>query len=196
MAGLRGLWTLPPSRRERVIVWPKAYECVWSKAQPVLEALQLAWDRIRPCTLHLLAMNADVYPWFKALPEEIRAQCRFSRQRVPRAEVFQLLSKARVLLAPSLVDGIPNSLYEAMACGALPIVSPLVTIKTAVEAERNVLFARNLYPQEIAEALVRAMSDDALADAAVERNLELVARLADRARIGPAVADYYRRLAS
>jgi hypothetical protein len=43
------------------------------------------------------------------------------------------MARSRVMLAPSLVDGIPNSLYAAMACGAFPIVSPLDTITTVVE---------------------------------------------------------------
>ena len=97
--------------------------------------------------------------------------------------------------APSLSDRIPNSMYEAMACGAFPVVSPLDTIRDLVAAERNVLFARNLYPQEISDALCRAMSDNALVDAAAERNLEIVKRVADRATIKPRVIKFYERLA-
>ena len=82
------------------------------------------------------------------------------------------------MLAPSLVDGTPNSMFEAMAAGALPIVSPLETIRAIVEDARNVLFAGNLYPDEIAEALVRAMTDDSFVDEASTVNLDLVRRLA------------------
>ena len=89
------------------------------------------------------------------------------------------------MLAPSLTDGIPNTLYEAMAAGAFPIVSPLDTIQPIVKNERNVLFARNLYPQEIAEALCRAMHDDELVDHAAERNLKLVRKIADRSQFDP-----------
>jgi glycosyltransferase involved in cell wall biosynthesis len=105
------------------------------------------------------------------------------------------MTKARVMLAPSLVDGVPNSMYEAMAAGAFPIVSPLDTIRPLVENETNVLFARNLYPNEIADALCRAMSDDALVDAAAQRNLALARRIADRSKIKTRVIEYYERLA-
>jgi glycosyltransferase involved in cell wall biosynthesis len=107
-----------------------------------------------------------------------------------------MMPEARVLLAPSLVDGTPNSMLEAMACGTFPIVSPLETIRHFVEHERNVLFARNLYPQEIADALVRAMSDDELVDAAAENNLELVRRFANRAQIRQRVIGLYEELAT
>ncbi len=99
------------------------------------------------------------------------------------------------MLAPSLVDGVPNSLYEAMACGSFPIVSPLETITTLVENGRNVLFARNLYPEEIADSLVRAMTDDRLVDNAATLNVEIVTRLADRREIERRVVDYYGKLA-
>ena len=105
------------------------------------------------------------------------------------------MAQARVLLAPSLADGIPNILYEAMATGAFPIVSRLEAIRLVVENEQNVLFAHNLYPHEIAEALSRAMSDDALVDGAARRNLELVRRVADRSKIRPCVIKYYETLA-
>jgi hypothetical protein len=82
-----------------------------------------------------------------------------------------------------------------MACGAFPIVSPLDTISSVVAERINVLFARNLYPQEIAQALIEAMSDDVLVDKAARTNLELVKHLADRATIGPRVLQYYRKMA-
>jgi glycosyltransferase involved in cell wall biosynthesis len=109
--------------------------------------------------------------------------------------VLALLPQARVMLAPTLIDGVPNSLYEAMACGAFPILSPIETIRSVVQHEENVLFARNLYPHEIADALARAMTDDALVAAAAEKNLALVRRIASRDLIRPRVIEFYERLA-
>jgi glycosyltransferase involved in cell wall biosynthesis len=96
--------------------------------------------------------------------------------------------------APSLVDGVPNSLYEAMAFGALPIVSPLATITPVVKQDENVLFARNLYPDEIAAALVRALTDDALVDGAAQYNLRLVEKIANRQTIRKQVINFYNKL--
>ena len=192
--GLRQRWHGPPSER-RVIVWPKAYDSAWGKMLGVFEALKLCWDRIQPCEIHMLSMDADSRMWFWTLPEAIR-QASHTHARVPRAEVLQLMPRARVMLAPALTDGVPNSLYEAMACGAFPIVSPLETIFPVVESEQNVLFARTLYPHEIAAALTRAMTDDALVDAAASRNLEVVRRVASRETIRPRIIEYYEKLAT
>jgi len=183
-----------PSAR-RTILWPKAYECPWSKALPVFEALKLCWERIQPCAVEMLATDAEARMWYWSLPEPVREGCR-PHERIPRARALELMTEARVMLAPSLVDGVPNSMYEAMAAGALPVVSPLDTIRPLVEGGRNVLFARNLYPEEIAAALARAMADDALVDSAARENLALVRRVADRGEIRARVIDFYERLAA
>ena len=185
--------SIKPSKRERIILWPKAYESPWSKAAPVLEAIQQAWVNISPCEFHITAMTPEVRMWFWSLPEEIRKHCKVY-ERVPRNLVLDLMKRARVLLAPSLIDGVPNILYEAMACGAFPIVSPLETITNLIKQDENVLFARNLYPNEIADALIRAMMDDELVDQAAHKNLRLVREIADRKSIRKKVIDYYQNL--
>ena len=186
-------WNGSPSTR-RVILWPKVYEWPWSKAMPIYEALKLSWDRIQPCEVEMLAATPDARMYYWTLPEDMRRACHL-RERVPRSEALRVMTRARVMLAPSLVDGTPNSMFEAMAAGALPIVSPLETIRPLVKDEENVLFARNLYPEEIATALIRAMMDDELVDEAARRNLELVSRIANRDEVRARVVKFYESLA-
>jgi glycosyltransferase involved in cell wall biosynthesis len=142
----------------------------------------------------MLCMSPDARMWYNALPSEIKRNC-LVYERIPREAVLSLLQQSRVMLAPSLVDGVPNSLYEAMAAGAFPIVSPLETISSVVRKEQNVLFARNLYPQEIAEALIQGMNDDTLVDNAAQKNRDLVRRLADRSYLGLRVVHFYSEIA-
>lgn len=189
---LRRSRTLPASS-SRLVVMPKAYDCPASKVLPVFEALKLCWDRIQPCEVHFTAATPEAEMWFMTLPFHIRTDCRL-HPRIAPARLLEMMACSRAVLAPSLTDGVPNVLYESMATGSLPIVSPIETLIGLVEEDANVLFARNLYPQEIAAALVRAMTDDALVDAAVERNYALVGRLADRRTIRALVADNYRAL--
>jgi glycosyltransferase involved in cell wall biosynthesis len=174
----------------REIVFPKGYELPWSKCLPVFEALQSCWDDIVPCRVHILNVSPEIRTWFYTLPLHIRANC-ILYNRLPREEFLNLLANARVLLIPSLVDGVPNSLYEAMALSAIPIVSPLETIRSVVEDEKNAIFARNLYPQEIARALTTAMTNDALVECIAATNLELVRRIANRAIIKRNVLEFY-----
>ncbi len=190
--GLRAMWTLPPSKRERVIVWPKAYETYTAKAMPVFEAILKVWDRIQPCRIEMLWMvQSDVQIWYEKLfPDEVKATCP-AFGRLTRDETLDRIAKARVMLAPSLSDGIPNTMMEAMALGAAPLVSPLDTIEPVVRNEENVLFARNLYPDEVAEALVRLMSDDDLVDRMAENNLVRVRQMADRKDVKKRALAFY-----
>jgi glycosyltransferase involved in cell wall biosynthesis len=184
---------IPPSARQRVIYWPKAYEGTSSKSLPILEAIQLAWEKIKPCTIYLTAINDETEAWLATLPDEIKKNC-IASLRVPRDQALEMMKSARVMLAPSLMDGVPNVLYEAMALGAFPIVSPLESIKPIIKDEENAFFARNLYPNEIADALIRAFLEDDLIDKASKRNQVLVKKIANRQIIQPKVIEYYSSL--
>jgi hypothetical protein len=83
-----------------------------------------------------------------------------------------------------------------MACGAFPIISPLDTITQVVQNEKNVLFARNLDSQEIADAIVRAMNDDTLVDSVTEENLRIVRKIANRTTIRRRVIKNYQNIGS
>ncbi|MBB6485571.1 glycosyltransferase family 4 protein [Rhizobium lusitanum] len=193
---LRSMWTLPPSQRERVILWPKAYETYTAKAMPVFEAIINVWEQIQPCRIEMIWMvQPDIKIWYeKMFPPHIKIHCP-TAGRLTREETLKRIASARVMLAPSLSDGIPNTMMEAMALGAAPLVSPLDTIAPVVKNEENVLFARNLYPDEIGEALVRLMTDDQLVDRMASNNLVRVREMADRQQVKLRALSFYETIA-
>jgi Glycosyl transferases group 1 len=195
--GLRARWTKLPSARQRVIVWPKCYETYTAKAMPVFEAILKVWPRIAPCRIEMLwLVQPEVRIWYEKLfPPELKAHC-FTHPRLTRDETLAHVREARVMMAPSIADGIPNSMMEAMALGAAPLVSPLDTIVPVVKADENVVFARNLYPDEIAEGLVRLMTDDDLVDRLARNNVHRVRELADRTRVRERAVTFYNAVAS
>lgn len=184
-------WISPPSSR-RVIIWPKSYETIWSKAIPVLMALRNVFEQIQPCEVYMLTANSEVKSWFSTFPDEVKKHFHLF-EGVTRDQVLEIMLTSRIMLAPSLIDGVPNSMYEAMACGCLPIVSPLETIKAVVN-EENVLFVNNLDQPAIETAIIRAMQDDRLVDDCAYRNVELVKKLADEENIKILARNYYEDL--
>ena len=182
-----------PTARRRMLLWPKAYESPWSKGVPVLEALKLAWERIQPVEIQMLAVSSELASWVSLLPASMREHITL-QERVPRQNVLALMARARVMLSPSLIDGTPNAMWEAMATGALPVVSPLATIVPLVRADENVLFARNLYPAEIAQAIIRAMTDDALAERIENNNRAAIDQLAGADHFRPKILQFYREV--
>jgi len=183
-----------PSQKERLILWPKAYTCMYSDGLPVVEALRRALPNILPCRVIATAATSDVEYWFRTMLEPYSQYIEI-HPRLLRQDLLKLYASARVMLAPSLVDGVPNTLYEAMASNTVPVVSPLETLTPLFEHEKHVLYAPNLDPQAIAEALILAMSDDSLADRIATVNREYVRKLADRDKIRKDVIAMYQTLA-
>jgi glycosyltransferase involved in cell wall biosynthesis len=186
---------LTPASSRRTILWPKAYESLWSKGMPVLEALKLAWERMLPFDIHMVMAVNELPGWVALLPEEMRQRITMHRH-IPRQRIFELMRESRVMLAPSLIDGTPNAMWEAMAAGAVPLVSPLDSITPLVKDGENAVMARNLYPLEIADALVLTMTDDALVDRISATNRRIIRDLAGRQTFRPKVLEFYRSLAA
>ena len=186
---------IPPSKRERLLYIPKAYEYYQSKLLPCLVALCSLRDDLGDTTIIATAVNDEARAAIRRLPDDIRNRIS-CYPRVPRKQALKFMRQARAVLAPSVLDGVPNVLYEAMAHGAVPIVSPLDEILEAGIGEGNALFARNLYPTEIAERIKTALFDDAKVDEISTANHMLVHELAGRAQIKRDVIEAYRKLAT
>lgn len=167
-----------PATESRIILWPKAYEYIYSKGLPVLEALKIAWDKISPCKVVMIPQNEEISQWLLTYPAKIRRNFQSFSGLDPQ-ELLKIMSKSRVVLITSLVDGVPNTLYEAMATKTFPIVSPLPTIKTLINSQ-NTIFAKNLYPNQIARALIRAMTDDRFIKKVIDKNFIKVQKIANR----------------
>lgn len=182
-----------PSRSQRQVIWPKAYEGIESKGLPVVEAIRLAWPKIAGTKFILTAADHNIQQAVSRLPEDIKKHIEIHR-RIPRAEMLGLMKKSRVVMAPSLLEGIPNALYEAMAAQCVPVFSPLPTYQDIFRGNENILYAANLNSEEIAASLIRALTDDELADKMAAINKVLVAQIANRRKIADNLIRLYRDL--
>lgn len=183
-----------PAPRNLILI-PKAFEREHAnRTFTVLEALRLVGEDLEGYEIHLLMASKSVRNWLRKMPESLQRRCH-CREMIPQPELFDMLSRTRLMLAPSLSDGTPNVLLEAMAAGALPIVSPLESILEWVEDGRNGLLAHALYPDQIAAAIRRGLRDDQLFESAKAENWEMIQKRADRRVVREQVLEYYRSLA-
>jgi len=176
-----------------LIVIPKAYEGPYNKTVPILEALRLAEEALVGYEVHLLMCSWEVEMWLRRMPESLQRRCH-CHSMLPHHELTSMLGRARVMIATSVSDGTPLVMLEAMAAGALPLMSPLDSIQEWIEDGRNGLLAPALYPDRIAAALRRALTDHELWRAARQINRQIVSQRANRRRIRQQVLDYYREL--
>ncbi len=183
---------LPISQRN-VILLPKAYEGFENKVLPVLEALNILQDKLEGFEVHLLVASDDVKRYLSLLPKAVQNHC-FVHTQLRNDGVLDLMKRVRVMVAPSISDGTPITLLEAMTVGALPLMSPLASIKEWIEDGKNGLLAHALYPDKIAQALERALFDDELFHSAAVINREIIEKRANRQLLKPQIKNYYRDL--
>ena len=112
---------------------------------------------------------------------------------VPRERMGDLFRLASVSISPSVHDGTPNTLLEAMACGCFPVAGDIESIREWIDDGRNGLLCDPTNSESVARAIIRALSDPQLRNGAREHNLRLVAeRAVYRNVMQQAEAFYYR----
>jgi glycosyltransferase involved in cell wall biosynthesis len=92
-------------------------------------------------------------------------------------------------------DGLPNSLVEAMACGAVPVLSRLPQYAELVSHGENG-FLVDPEPGDLAGALVSALSDPGMKAHMAQSNRAKVTAVADQDREMARMEDWYLRLAA
>lgn len=95
--------------------------------------------------------------------------------RVEPAELNKLYGAHSIVLQPSVMEGFPNALCEAMLCGCIPVVSNMTSMPGIAEGIGPVVQERSI------AALVRAITS--LDDLSPEE--QNIRRRAARSRIGP-----------
>lgn len=114
---------------------------------------------------------------------------------LPHRELAGHLRAADIYVSTSLSDGLSVSLLEAMACGAFPVVTDIPGNRELIEDGKN----GYLFPagdvQALADRLVRAAKERALADQARQWNWQLVRERHSESVVMPKVEGLYQRLA-
>jgi len=85
-----------------------------------------------------------------------------------------LYALSDVIVSVPKSDGTPRSVLEAMACGAFPVVSDVTALHEWVNNGDNGIFVRSVQAQEIAEAILRALSSREILNTAKMENRKIV----------------------
>ncbi len=114
--------------------------------------------------------------------------------RQTRAQMADLFRKARVVISPTTHDGTPNTLLEAMACGCVPVVGDLESVREWITPGENGLLTALNEPEPLAQAILQALQDDDLCARAREINLRLVAQRAAYERVMAQARQFYQQI--
>ncbi len=148
--------------------------------------------RGRPDATLTVAGSGPQLAALKALAAELGVADRVTfTGRLDRDAMAAAYREADVLLNPSLVDNMPNSLLEAMACG-VPVVSTDVGgVPFIVTHERTALLVPAGAPEAMAAAAARVLDEPGLAPALRAAGLAEVGRYT-WPQVAPRLAAVYR----
>ncbi|HEX4047402.1 MAG TPA: glycosyltransferase [Elusimicrobiota bacterium] len=186
---LRG--PLPPSKRRRIML--KGYQGWAGRALAGLAALE-------KCAGALAGYEVCVYV------SEVSAQARaFSRRTgikttfvpggTPHEEILRLHGSSRVSIGLSISDSLSASFLEAAVMGSFPVQSDTGAAAEWLADGKTCLLVPPEDPVAVAAALRRALTDDALVDAAAEANIALLEEKLAAGRIAPVAREMYARVA-
>lgn len=114
--------------------------------------------------------------------------------RLDRAQMWSLFKKARVYVSPSLHDGTPNSLLEAMACGCFPVVGNIESMQEWVSPGINGLLVDAASPRALANGIIAALENPALCAAAKIENARIIAERAATPRCMAMTEAFYYKM--
>ena len=116
--------------------------------------------------------------------------------RLNQAQLWTLFQRSQVFVSPSIHDGTPNSLLEAMACGCFPVVGNTESMAEWVKMGVNGLLVDATDAYAIANAVVRAINKPDLRKEAAVYNATLIAERAAYAPNMASVERFYKSVRS
>ena len=133
-----------------------------------------------------------------AVAERIGMRCthlsKLTANEVPHREILRMHGRARVAIGLNRTDAISQSFVEALSMGAFPVQGRASCGYELTPAGRGALFVPPSDVDAVTDALRRALTDDALVDAAADLNARAVREQLDRRRTRARVLDAYERM--
>jgi glycosyltransferase involved in cell wall biosynthesis len=112
---------------------------------------------------------------------------------IPYSDMPLWMNLAHIMIMVPQSDGMPNTLWEAMACGALPVLNRLPQYAEVIEDGING-FLVDPEPAEIARVVLQALADPEFKESAGLRNRALVKTMADQDREMARMEGWYESL--
>jgi glycosyltransferase involved in cell wall biosynthesis len=116
--------------------------------------------------------------------------------RLEQEQIWVLFKKARIFVSPSIHDGTPNSLLEAMACGCFPVVGNIESMQEWVTPGVNGLLVDATSPRALADGMITALENPALCAAAKNQNARIIAERAAYPRCMARTEAFYKQFSS
>ena len=194
LARCRDLRQPGPTSARRLILL-KGYQDWHGRALFALRAMELCATELQGYRIGLYSASSDVRMAAELLskstgiPIDVVEWC-------SHEDMLRLQGRARIHIGINITDGISISVLEAMVMGAFPIQSCTACADEWVVPGVSGFIVPPEDPQAIAEAIRRAVADDALVDEAARANAAAATNRLDERVIRPQVIAMYEKVAA
>jgi glycosyltransferase involved in cell wall biosynthesis len=113
---------------------------------------------------------------------------------VPREQMAEVFRLASIAVSPSLHDGTPNTLLEAMACGCFPVAGDIDSVREWINDGVNGLLCDPTSAESLADAIARALGNEQMRNTARAQNSRLIAERAEYSKVMQQAEEFYSKL--
>jgi len=178
---------------KRRLIMLKGYQGWAGRALNALEALESCADALSGYEIVVYLASPPVIEKVKSLQQSGRLNIRVL-PRSPYQVILESFGRARIAIGINQTDGVPISMLEAMTMGAFPVQSDTESTAEWLTHEKNGLLVDPGNVPSIEQAIRRALTDDALVDAAADINFQMVSDRLDISVVKPKVIEMYKSM--
>lgn len=188
-----------PSARRLIVVKGRDHQAPLPMRDPVGRAMTIL-KAIERCSGDLCGYRVVIVQADKLVEHEAKMLATLTgvdvhvMHRLPYEDLLRIMGAARAAVAMTVNDGLPSFLVEAMSLGALPVHSDLEPIREWIDDGVNGLLAPPEDVGAVAEALVRAVSDDALVNKAAQHNERQIRESLDAESVREQAVQIYEKI--
>ncbi len=165
---------------KRKIIMLKGYQGWAGRALVGIRALSLIKDYLSGYELFIFSCGEDSVEIAAELFEcESKIKASIIPPGTSHEGMLKFHGKARISIGLSISDSISTSVLEAMAMGSFPIQSWTSAADEWIKDGESGILVPPEDPDQIAKAIIIALSDDDLVDKAAEKNWETVRKRLD-----------------
>ena len=141
----------------------------------LLKALKLVVDVLPDAKLIIVGEKMDGYPVLVKTAKEVGiADAIVFKGFVNSEELLNIIYDASVFVMPSLQEGFPTALCEALSCGVPIVTTNRPAMNEVFENNVHTLLVEAKNPQKLAEAIIAVLTNRDLAETIAHNGRELV----------------------
>ena len=162
----------PPSRRKHIAV--KGYSGFVGLGRDALKVIEEIEDQIHDFSVIVYSAGLGTWWFSRKLRKSMGNRILVARKHtLSNSEIEQMFLRSRVAIGLSLSDGLPATVKEAMCAGAFPVQTNTSCAREWLDADLGGFLVPPNDVSAASNALLRAIKDDQLVDAAMTRNLAI-----------------------